>query len=337
MEATLLSRLKDWISELNAAIFFFILIFFCIVLLFFVSVEAIPKPWDSIASTVAKTMLAGGTGAMLLKVLQIGNVFRREIESIIYDERFTSLRSDRVKVWANFTKALYAERFPGLSKSLSVEDMKSVLPTDRQFYFRETSRLIVIEPDAQGSSWIRVKQESTAIIVTESGCKEVVREKEFKFDPLAVANNEDDLKRIVEARCARFWKLSDNGSSAKGSYHDDDPDARDHVLKSETIDGRRRVTYQAKLQGNSSYYVEDSSEAVQNLAIDNTIAVVTLSYLIGLEVAVSFDPSRFVVQFHEVGGARFFDVRPDHHPIHKKTNQVLFSDAGFFLTVQRKS
>jgi hypothetical protein len=329
------SGFKQWWAKHGVVAVFIGILFTSILLLCLVHLGAITAPWDQVANIVAKTILVGGAGTMLLKVFQIGGVFRKELEDIIYDEKFTSLRSDRVKVWANFTRALYAERFPGLSKTLSVEDMKSVLPTDRQFYLCETSRQIKIERDPTRPTWILVRQESSSILVTESGCAEVVREKEFKFEPAAMSNDPDELKKMIDARCAKFWKIKKG--AGKGVKRDTPPDAIDQVGKTKQVDGRSVVPYTAALQGDTSYYVEDSAESAQNLALDNTIAVVTMSYLVGLEVAVRFDEAHFVVQFHEIGGARFFDVKPDHGPIHKKTNQVLFSDSGFFLTVQRKS
>jgi hypothetical protein len=330
----LLVGLRAFWAERSVVFIFFLILIFSIALLFLVQFGLIPWPWDKIADVVAKAVLAGGSGAMLLKVLQIGNVFRKELESIIYDEKFTSLRSDRVSVWANFTRALYAERFPELSKSLSVEDMKAVLPTDRQFYLRETSRQIKIAPDPLGPTWIRITQKSSSILVTESGLGEVSREKEFKFESAAMTSDPVERKKMIEDRCGKFWKVPKG--SVKGITPGGPPDASDQVRKIEETGNRTCVSYIAILQGDTCYQVLDSAESTQNLALDNTIAVMAMSYLVGLEVAVEFDPRVFLVQFHEIGGARFFDVDPAHLQLHKKTNRILFSDAGFLLTVQRR-
>lgn len=279
---------------------------------------------------VGSAALSGGVFAWLTKLAQLGGVFRDELERIIYGKKYLSRRADSVEMWLNATRSLYEPRFPELVNRLDESALRAVLPTDRRFFLRDARRVVTLSPATGKPGWISVSQKMEATLVTEAGRGKVERTSYFEFPEGAYEAGA--VERMIENQRSSYFPAGTTRADAREC-------TRDEILdKKYAENGSCLVTFGARLDAGTVYVVRDEWSDEQDTAVDNVISFIAASYVDGLEVVVSYPPESMIVQFHALGGAQFSDVRPPTPgvSIHKSAEQLLFSDAGFLLTMQLK-
>jgi hypothetical protein len=285
--------------------------------------------WRSALLTVGGAVLSGGVFAWLTKLAQLGGVIREELEAVVYGKSHLGDRTDRVSLWLNATRALYETTFPEIGDLLDEKSLKAVIPTDRGFYLRRARRVITIDTIPGRPGWVSVKQEMLTELVTEKRSGTVDRTSYFYYRPDAFEASR--LPKVIESQKSRYF-LKKPGLGVQEV-------AKDEVISDvEVLPDERKVTYRCQLNAGLVYEVNDCWSDEQNITIDNLIGFVAASYVHGLEVLVSYPEKLLIVQFHSVGGAEFEDIRPvaNGTQIHKVHEGLLFSDAGFQLSIQSR-
>lgn len=274
--------------------------------------------------SAATGTLSGGVFAWLTKIAQFTGVIRGELETVIYGKEHLTNRVDRIQLWLNATRSLYEPRFPDLVSRLDANALKSVLPTEKQFYLKNVRRVVKISLLTDKPGWIKADQELRGTLITEIGSGKIDRTSFFRFDPRAM--NKDSIETMIEANKSRYTKVGFGEVAAV-----------DEVSNREDLaDGTTEITFLVRLDAGSEYKVAEICSQEQDVRLDNVIGFVAASYVDGLDVEVSYPEEGLILQFHPLGGAEFEDVDPKVAQISKKARNLLFSDAGFSLTMQPK-
>lgn len=281
---------------------------------------------------VGSATLSGGVFAWLSKLAQLGGLFKTEIESVMYAKEYVSRRKDAIDLWVNLTRSLFSDQFPNLVDRIHSDALRTVLPTDRQYYVKGVKRIITLEAIPGEKGCIKVAQEMHSTLVVARSRTPVVRISEFVFDPDATPA--DRISSLIESQKSKYYPP---GTPFPPSIA---PVAIDKVRgQAERLpDGLSRVVFEVELAPGAEYAIFDQWETVQDTKVDNCVALTSSSYVDGLEVDVGFVEDDLIVQFHPLGGAEFVDNGPraGNVRMRKRAKNLLFSDAGFLLTVQTR-
>jgi hypothetical protein len=287
-------------------------------------------PWKALALSIGSGTLGGGVFAFLTKLAQLGGVIREELEAVVFSTKHLSVRSDRQELWANATRSLFGNSFPDLMAKLSADVLRNMLPSGQRYYLRQARRHIRISLEDRSLGKVRVCVQFQATLRTESEnvSERVERKSWYVFVPQSIA--EEDQHALLDALRSRYW--------LKHSFDPTTPVPPlivDNEVGRKTLpSGEVEVEFKATLAPAAEYIVRDGGTVLQSTHEDNVICFVAASYIDGLEVPVDFPARDLVLQFHPLGGARFEDEYPKAATIHKKTNDLLFANDGFLLTIQ---
>jgi len=272
------------------------------------------------AFAIASGLLGGGAFAWLTKLAQFSGVFSDEIEKIVYGEKYLAHRIDKEKLWLNATRSLYAKRFPQLLDRLTPETLKSAFPTSERFYLVGAKRQLKLTLKDRQLGLVEVRNSLVCELVTEAGASPVIRRSTYKFHRGSMSD--DEVKEIA--------------SNEKATYYDGANNMfEDEVERIERAgDGFMRAWFCVELKPNTKYKLNDSSAHTMRLSADNVSAFLAMSYCDGLDVAIDYPEEDLIVQFFPVGPVNFTDRVPALTKIHKETNDLLFSDLGFLITIQ---
>jgi hypothetical protein len=285
-----------------------------------------PADWKlrSLLLSISTGSIGGGVFAFLTKTAQLGGVIREELEKVVYSQEHLSARTDRHRLWLNATRSLFGDRFPALQGKLTDQALKGVLPSEKRFYVKDARRRIAVALIDDTRGLVEIQNDFQAILCTESGTSKVLRRTEWWYNPSAIPDG--DLEMQIEAQRSTYCR------SINGPF---EPELTDTPSKPEPFgESLMRVTFEAELKPGCDYVVREKGIERQYLSVDNTCIHVAATYIDGLEVIVDHGKG-LSLQFHTIGGCDFRDVYPRSGSIHKKTEDVLFSDAGFLITIQR--
>lgn len=283
----------------------------------------LPAAVRSALLAVVSGALGGGFFAWLTKLSQIGGVIREELEKVVYGNTHLSVRNDRLVLWENATRSIVAHRFPELAGRLSGETFKAVWPADKRFYVKAARRMLDIRLVDRATSLVEITTEFGGELITDTEGRPILRDIAWTY--IADSVEGQDLAAMKEAQRHTYKPLG----RAEPAFKDD-------IIEEGPGDdpGSRKIVYRATLQPNRRYAISVSGADSQRIDRDNVTCFVATSYLDGLELCVGFDPRELNIQFFPLGNASFADVRPPARQIHKRTNDILFSDAGYLLTIQ---
>lgn len=286
----------------------------------------LPDAVRSALIAVASAALGGGFFAWLTKLSQLGGVIREELEKVVYGSAHLSVRNDRLLLWENATRSIVAHRFPELAARLSGTTFKAVWPADKRFYVKAARRVLDIRLVDLATSLVEITTQFGGELITDAEDKVVVRDIAWTY--IVDSVDGQDLVAMKEAQRHTYKLIGNN-----------EPAFKDDIVHEGPGDspGTRQVVYRANLQPNRRYEISVSGADSQRIDRDNVTCFVATSYLDGLELCVDFDPRQLNIQFFPLGNASFDDVRPPACEIHKRTNDILFSDAGYLLTIQLRA
>ncbi|WP_071145737.1 hypothetical protein [Bacteroides ihuae] len=84
---------------------------------------------------VSDVLVIGVIVGYLSNAAQFLGIFKKDLQEIIYSERFLNKQNDIVKIWEAVTKAMFKSKFPVMSKDLFPLIKKIYLPDDEVSYY----------------------------------------------------------------------------------------------------------------------------------------------------------------------------------------------------------
>lgn len=300
------------------------LILVLIAIVLFVIGAFVESQWQGRLNAAASGVLGGGVFTALTKIAQIGGIFREEIREVMFSDEMLDVRSDKGDIVVRAMQSLHGHRFPGIREKLTKESLNIVWPRETRFYLKDVTRSVVCKLVDAGESMVSISHSMDGQLITASDEEQVVRKHRYEYVPNAA--DPDQMQALLLAKRHAYWPV-DSANPEQDKFYDE-------VLEPEVLaNGNMEVTFVATLDGGSAYRVQGESEQLQRLKIDNMIGFLSNTYIDTLKVRLDFDANDLNMQFSEVG-TKFRDDGSRKGRIAKLNDGLLFSDMGFFVTIQ---
>lgn len=84
-------------------------------------------------------VLASGIFTAVLKSFQFTGIFQEELAKVLYGSEYLAGQDRKFieQMWKSVSKALYTKKFPSLDNKIEEVIMKTYLPSDHKFYFKD--------------------------------------------------------------------------------------------------------------------------------------------------------------------------------------------------------
>lgn len=270
---------------------------------------------QGISEKVGLTILSSGVFAAVLKSFQFIGLFRKELETIILDNKFIEKRSDLPELWKSISGNIYQKKFPLISDDLQNIILEKYFPTNHVYYYESVVITINIE-EVNSNENILLTQHVKTKGVKEVGAKNVEmvktivveksqNPKDYKVENLIhKLNNKDILKDCVPIE-------TENEAGDKTYTYKTVLDDSSDRFEIETLDRRE-------------YCIKDDNSKLFHVNHITKEMILSISY-----------PDNVKVLFFPLGVIEpFEDLHKEHKNIISKIhrNSLILPNQGFGLT-----
>ncbi len=292
----------------------FIVLALLLVLLSMSEIISNPKI-NTLLEKIGIALFSSGVFAAVLKSLQFTGIFREEIEKVILSTDFVKNRRDLPQLWSSISKAIYNEKFPIISEEIEARILKTYLPTEYDYYYKDYIITIKVEQVT----------DNFEIIYTQTRKYDVVFDPNVEKSKLLayVAINERDQTATAE-NTIEYFKI--NGVEV------------DLVEDSSTVDDKFKTKYVIPIERKEKpLHVETRTKRRYSLNYENCKLLRFATFTKNMDVTVSF-PDDVRVSFFNLGNTKPFDVHHEEIPnqlsrSHK--NDVLLPHQGFGMSFEK--
>lgn len=123
----------------------------------------------SIVEKISDVLVIGAVLGFLSNAAQFLNIFKKDLESIVLDNRFLEKRNDIEDIWEHITLVLFKSRFRKISRELLALIRDNYFPKNQSIYYDKYTSNVTMdwEGDAEDEV-IRVKTENKYTMVSEN-------------------------------------------------------------------------------------------------------------------------------------------------------------------------
>lgn len=160
----------------------------------------------------SNTLIVGAVVGFMSSYAQFRGLFRKDLESVIYDEKFLSLRKDLLKNWKKITSIFFESRFPEISDDLMSAIVNHYLSIKSiSFYCDDFQDITTVEWFDREKKILNVITESTFNVIapsveaikfpySASVCVEGDHHDEYKVEVIEYKVNEKDIDYKVSKK-----------------------------------------------------------------------------------------------------------------------------------------
>ena len=238
----------------------------------------------SAGGVAATAMRSGGVFAWLTTVAQLTGVFKTELESVIYSERYALNRKDVGELWVGVTRALHNDSFKGIEDKIYAAIRSSYLPTNKDFYYENLVRIVQVSVVDKKKQIIEIELSFNGILVPDKS-KDVVK-RPYK---LKVSDQGGAADPVIG--CESFTLNGDPIDSVKGKNSTENPLEFSCCLE---------------VKGGEPVKIVDKVSFQQCLLLDSVMMFRSASYVNGMAVRiVNKSEQQLRVQHSPIGSVDF--------------------------------
>lgn len=264
---------------------------------------------------IGDVLVIGVVVGFIANAAQFLNIYKTELQKIVYGREFIGKLKDITEAWENVSKQMFKNKFPKIHKDF-LKVMTSYFPQNEVSYYNEYESHIKIEWDDDNKEIIKV---------TETVRFELIAESTGKFDyPLKTWTRVLDGKRY-ENRITSF--TVDNVSITLPA-----------VKSKMEADSNKSEEHRIELKGKKNYEINYTREKVYDLTDDHYIGF-RAKYIVK-DLRVNFEcPDDIGVQFACRGTQNdFTDVVPaKSNKMEKKYKGIILPRQGYIFALQKKN
>lgn len=165
---------------------------------------------------VSDVLVIGGFVGFLSNISQSFGIFKKELEDIVFSEKFLVNRNDIKSIWKQVSKAMFQQKFPDISEELFSIVQKQYISEEEYSYYRNYRIITDIK-------W--ADENKKLVLVKDYVVFELVFEKEGDVDVTFKTwiNGIKDLEKGVDYFCHYKCKVDniEKEAETKEEYKDD--------------------------------------------------------------------------------------------------------------------
>ncbi|TAI48987.1 hypothetical protein [Flagellimonas allohymeniacidonis] len=281
--------LKQFYHEYQKHIFAYSLVLGIIILLLAYSTWITNNTVVEVMKVVGPVIISSGVFSAIVRSDQFTEIYKKELEKIIYCDDHLKHRRDVHELWEKISKQLYQDKFPELSRKIS-ETLMNYFPIASEHYYHEYTYRIDISFVDEQKEYIRLSEKEDYVIISNRD-KKVDYKSSTMFKFPAEDNERSD------------YSLDSFKINGKLSMPDEKQLTKNRNNKTGTIS----VEHKRVLSGENRYVICKEETKVYSLKIENTKSH-TASWLFDkyhLEVTY---PKELKLKFYEKGTIKRFRV-----------------------------
>lgn len=124
--------------------------------------------WKEILIKVSDVLIIGVIIGYLSNAAQFLGIFKKDLQDIIYSEKFLNKQNDITHIWESVTKAMFKSKFPIMSKDLFALIKENYLPDDEVSYYDNYRVITDIEWVDESKRFVIVKDTISFDLVAEN-------------------------------------------------------------------------------------------------------------------------------------------------------------------------
>lgn len=266
---------------------------------------------------IGDVLVIGVVLGYLTTVTQNLGVFKKELEDIIYTDKFVSMRSDIHSIWEKVSKQLFKSKFKHISGDLLKLIKNTYLPCDQISYYDDYTINIHIKWADKNKKLILVTNKISFDLIAEENTS-------IKF-PLRSWINVEGL--APEDYHVKIDNYTVNNRPAKVVERIDRIDGNQHFF-SETVE----------LEGNLRYGIRKTIEKKYSLEKDFVIAFKAQYIVHDMIVRFTYPEDEFTIDFYTRGAVEDF-IENDSKPgfIDMKYKGILLPKQGYIIALREKA
>ncbi|WP_242920791.1 hypothetical protein [Pontibacter liquoris] len=272
-----------------------------------------PVYWNNIFDKVGVAIFSSGVFAAVLKSIQFTGIFREELEKIILGTDFIKKRNDLPDLWKKVSNAVYRSKFPEISSELDDIVLKTYLPTEKQYYYKDFVVTLHIE-ELTKTHIIKFTQTTKFCVIPATGEKTV---------------------KIVNG--VGMDKV-DNSQKIEVEYFKVDGVPVEPIVKTDDTGSEVEYRFTVELTGKEKYFVEKKERREYSIKEDNYKLFRVNTFTKGMEVSIKH-PDNLRVSFFNIGLVNHFSQ--NHVEFKNCVNRnhkegVILPHQGWGVTFSRK-
>lgn len=280
------------------------------IVFFFLSIDYANWSWRSLWAFFAELLIVGVLFSFIANAGLFSNVFNRELQNIIYGNKFIGKRADLEIVWGNLSQKLCGDKFKNISIDL-LNTIKSYFPTDAVSYFDNYNIELKVEWIDKRSGQIRVTQDIHTQIIAETP-------ERFPSPFKSTTPKGCDCKvRVIE--------LTVNGKSVKQD-----------TIKEQNGNGETIHRHDLEFEGKLQYDVNFIRERTYSVYKDNFIGFQASHIINRMSVRLTL-PEGITADFLSRGTlGDFSNVRQTINSFEKRYDGIILPNQGYIIILKTK-
>lgn len=268
------------------------------------------KIWKEVVIKVADVFVIGVIIGYLSNAAQFLGVFKKDLEDIVFGEKFIKKRNDLPILWDTISKQMMKEKFPAISKELLAVIKDNYLPVNSPIYYNDYRIMEEISWKDKQKKLVKVTENINFEIITDN-------EKQFEL-PMSTWLDVEGLEKGEYSVEIKEFKV--NGTSPKMNI-------------SEKIDkGTYEHHCKAMLSGSKKYEVVQKREKIYSVEKDYDISFRARYIVNKLEIELKYPDDSFDVNFIARGTTKDFE---DFHTtkgfISKRYKGIILPRQGYIF------
>ena len=212
------------------------------------------KTLFKILEKLGDLILISSVISFLIDSAEYMGLFKRELETVIYDTKFLSKRNDIEEIWVGVSKVLFQSKFPQISTNLMMAVKNYYTPDDqlKLNYYDDYRITYTVSYDSENPDNICVVS-NTSFMLNVEDCNEF--EFPMKYWTCVEESSQSTVETIMKAISINNKKLEDLDEPVK-SYDN----------------GMICYNFKIKLKGETKYHIEQTINQTYSLNDDNYLA-----------------------------------------------------------------
>jgi hypothetical protein len=267
--------------------------------------------WNSISIKIGDVFIIGCVIGYLTNAARFLNLFKQDLQDIIYGKEFISKRRDIDSVWENLSKLLFKNKFPKIHKEL-LQTTKEYFPKDEISYYDDYETHIVIEWVNKETGIIKTTDNVSFNLIT-------VTTEEFVY-PMKTWTTTNDIVNVVT-------KIKVNGKEPDCVI-----DADPQKDKEGSVCQEKRI----KLRGSTKYKIEYTREKTYSIRSDYYIGFRAKYITTNLRACIDL-PEGIEALFICRGTQKDFDevsVNNNKNRIERKYKGIVLPRQGYIFALR---
>lgn len=273
-----------------------------------------------ISLKIADVLVIGVLMGFLSNAAQFFDVFKHDLEDLLYGKEFIKKRKDVYQVWETVSKELFKNRFPAIHKDF-LKAISNYFPTkDEINYYDDYESSTIVEWVNEYTGDIKVNTIQSFDIITDSDNSMV-----FPLKTWTRVKDPDNYHSKV-----LFFRV--NGKTIEPEK--DSSDEEKDYNESEIVN--KIETFNYKFEGNKIYHVEYEIEKYYNIKTDFILGFRAKYIVNNYRVKINC-PENILLSFTCRGTQEDFqDMNSRTHSLDKKYKGIILPRQGYLCAMQKK-